>query len=121
MYCYLQINLHKFRMLLLLPFVVSHCLFYLCLHYPLDDNTRSFKDAPTHYRCTSPAIESLQIARVKQIPKSIASSQPLTDDLVRVVYQAPVRSVFARRSYVPSPSVTAFNPPALFPTRASPS
>jgi hypothetical protein len=118
-YCYLQINLHKYRLLLLLPFVVTHCIFYLSLNYPLDDSSFSCKEAPLHYYINPPSIEVLQVAKVRQIPKSVASSAPLAHDTVRVVHQPPPPFV-VEQSYVPSRSVTAYDPPALFPTRASP-
>jgi len=119
-YCYLQINLRKFRMFLLLPYVVSHCIFYLSLHFPLDDTTRSFKDAPLHFTVNNPPVVFLQVARVKQVSKSVAFSEPVADDLVRIVLQAPKPTAVTGYGYLPSPSVSAYQPPALFPTRASP-
>jgi len=119
-YCYLQVTLHKFRILLLLPYVVTHCLFYLSLHFPLDDSTCSFKDAPLHYSVSNPPTVFLQVARAKQVPKSVAFSEPLADDPVSAVLQAPIPVLAERHGYLPSPSVSAYHPPALFPTRASP-
>jgi len=118
-YCYLQINLHKFRTLLFLPFLVAHCLFYLSLHYPLGDISCSLKEAPLHYAVHPPSIEVLQVAKVKQAPKTVSYPVPLADRPVKVAQRA-AEPAEVEHGYAPASSVTAFIPPALFPSRASP-
>ena len=119
MYFYLQTKLHKYRLLLLLPFLVSHCLFYLSLHYPAGDSSRSFKEAPPHFTNHSLSIEALQVAKVRQLAKTIATSTPVAVAPVQVTLKAPVFCVVGL-IVIPSLPVAAFHPPALFPSRASP-
>jgi hypothetical protein len=118
-YFYLQTKLHKYRLLLLLPFLVSHCLFYLSLHYPAGDSSRSFKEAPTHFTNHGLSIEALQVAKVRQLAKTIATSTPVAVVPVKVNLTAPVLFTVGQ-IFIPSFAVAAFHPPALFPSRASP-
>ena len=121
MYCYLQINMHKFRVLLLLPFVVSHFIFYFSLHSPLDGNGASFQKAPLQYN-TNPSIQALQLAKVKEVPKSsCSSSHPFADDLFLAANLSKklLRTVTGYGNML-SRTVTSYNTPTLFPTRASP-
>jgi hypothetical protein len=118
-YSYLQTTLHKYRILLLLPFLVSHCLFYLCLQYPLADSSSSFKTTPTHFATHNQSIETLQVVKARQLTKGVASYTVLTVLPAKLVPPAPA-PIIVGSVYVPSHSVAAFHPPALFPTRAPP-
>jgi hypothetical protein len=118
-YFYLQTKLHKYRLLLLLPFLVSHCLFYLSLHYPAGDSTRSFKEAPTHFTGHSLSIDALQVAKVRQLAKTIATSTPVAVVPDKITLKAQVFCAVGQ-IVIPSLPVAAFHPPALFPSRASP-
>ncbi len=80
-YCNLQINMHKFRILLLIPFMVSLCLSYFSQHPPLD-TSKSFKNAPLISSLQSTSLEALQFAKVKQFSKAAPGGSPGTDALV---------------------------------------
>jgi hypothetical protein len=114
--------MHKYRVLLLLPFVVSHFLFYFSLHYPSDGGSCYYKNAPVQYSISNPSIEALQIAKVKQVPKNAsATSNPSASHLCNASYQVkePVRIAVVHR-FMLSRTATADNAATLFPTRASP-
>jgi hypothetical protein len=114
--------MHKFRVLLLLPFVVSHFLFYFSLHDSCNGNASSFKNAPLQFNITNPSIQALQLAKVKQVSKgSCASSQSCAHDLCAAddLSKKLIRVVTGHGNML-SRTVTSYNAPTLFPTRASP-
>lgn len=119
-YCYLQIKMHKFRILLLIPFMVSLCLSYFSQHAPLD-NSKSFKNAPLISSLQSTSLEALQFAKVKQFSKAAPTGSPGPDALVHDSTHSPepVRIIVGKR-YLLSHSGSSFQQPALFPNRASP-
>ena len=122
MYCYLQINMHEFRVLLLLPFVAAHFLFYFMLPAPPDVGRYCFKKPPLRYLIVNPSLIALQAAKVKHSSKSCsAAASPARDTLSAEAKRALelVRIVIGHR-YLASRVAAAFNPATLFPTRASP-
>ena|GEM_PF-4792968 len=122
MYCYLQMNLRMFRVLLLLPFAVSHFLFCFSLDHNHYNNSCYDQNDPRHYFATYHLIPAKQIAKVKQAVGSAVSDSPSTDAILfealpRVA--APSHPVALHR-HVMAFSAMTYNPPALFPNRASP-
>jgi hypothetical protein len=121
MYSYLQISLHRFRKLLLLPLVASLILGYFSIHLPIGSDSHCVKKAPSRSYLNCPTAETLQIAKTKQIPKCILRVESLSDVLIETVYllAEPAR-ISAGHLYLASHSTSSYHPPALFPTRASP-
>jgi hypothetical protein len=116
-YRYLQITLHKYRVLLLLPFLLSHCFFYLSLHYPADGSSSSLKNAPDYYLLHNPAVETLHVVKGRQLSKSFAALLAVLPE--KVIPEAPAPVVVGHTPVRPA-TVTSYHPPALFPSRASP-
>jgi hypothetical protein len=121
MYCYLQISLHRYRKLLLLPFAVSLVFSYVSLHFPLCGDSFSVKKAPQYSYLNTPTLETLQISKVKQCPKAILRVASVSDVLVETIYflAQPAR-IAVGHLYLASHSISSYHPPALFPNRASP-
>jgi len=121
MYCYLQISLHRFRKLLLLPFAVSLIFGYFSLHFPLCCDSYFVKKAPQYSYINTPTLETLQIAKVKQVPKAILRVESVSDVLVETIYllAEPAR-IAVGHIYLLSHTISSYHPPALFPNRASP-
>jgi hypothetical protein len=121
MYCYLQISLHSFRKLLLLPLVVSLILSYFSLHFPMCSASSCVKKVPKHSYVNSPTVETLQIAKAKQVPKGILRVESVAELLPETMcLLAEPAGIAVGYLYLVSHPISSYHPPALFPTRASP-
>jgi len=121
-YCYLQINLHTFRTLLLLPFVVSLLLFNFSLRHHHYDNSCYDQNDPRHYSIKSYLVQTEQVAKAKQTGGSTTPNSPSADSILfkRFIRVTEPHRLMVGHIYLMSTTATSYKPPPLFPNRASP-
>lgn len=109
-------------MLLLLPFLASFFLFPFSLNHYHYGNSCCDHNNPSHYSVESPFKKIEQITTVQQTAKSHPAHLPSTDAILfKTVFRVTEPSRPAAGRIYPMPyAATAYQPPTLFPNRASP-
>lgn len=122
MYCYLQVNLRKFRVLLFLPFAVSYILFGLSLNHNHYNNSYYDRNDPRHCLVRNCLIKAEQVVKINQPEKSTASNSPSANSLLleTIFCVTELNRLVARHGHLMSILVIAYSPPAFFHNRASP-
>jgi hypothetical protein len=122
-YCYLQIELHNFRIFLLVPFVASHFLVLFSLHHPYNGNFVCIKNNPSRFSINhNQVMQTLHTAKVKHTAKQTTTGSSTKGcNVLNSIFciSEPVRLVAGYRCSM-SGQTLEFNPSTLLPSRASP-
>jgi hypothetical protein len=110
-------------LLLLLPFLASHFLFFFSLHYPYDGKFTCVKKIPSTYSYShTHDLQPLQLAKVKQVTKNHSQCYQSKElFLLFSLFCITVPALIAAgRNYMVSCVAMELSPTKLFPSRASP-
>jgi len=121
-YCYLQMNLHMYRVLLLLPCMVFHFLFVFSLNHHHYNYSYYDNDDPLHHFIKNYSLQAEQITKVEQTTKNTIPVLPaLGPALIEAFsFMAELDYPGSRHDYLMPSATMPCPPPALFHNRASP-